>query len=123
LLKVGDGTPDVSSEVERGFDAGVARSADLADGLLAALFRTRTAQLLDQRSRSWARGFLSGLLIGSEVASLSRQYSTTGNVYIIGESELTTLYQRVFERRGVAVSAIDGASCVVAGLRALRRHG
>ena len=120
LLKVGDVTTNANAEVEEGFDAGVERSDDIADGMLAALFRTRTAQLLDQRSRSWARGFLSGLLIGSEVASLSRLYSTTGNVCIVGESDLTLLYRRVFERRGVAVSAIDGATCVVAGLRALR---
>lgn len=121
LLKVAHATPDADAEVEAGFDAGVARSAELIDGLLAAVFRVRTAQLLDQRSYSWARGFLSGLLIGSEVASLSCLYATAGNVCIVGESELTALYRRVFARRGISVACLDGAACVVAGLRVLRQ--
>lgn len=120
LLRVGDVTADVDAEVGAGFDAGVAQSENLTEGLLAALFRTRAAQLLEQRSKSWARGFLSGLLIGYEVGSLSRSYPATASICVVGEADLTKLYRRVFDRRGISATTEDGATCVVAGLLALR---
>jgi 2-dehydro-3-deoxygalactonokinase len=120
LLRVGDSTADVDAEVEAGFDDGAMRSENLTEGLLAALFRTRAAQLLEQRSKSWARGFLSGLLIGCEIASLSRSYPAMGSVCVVGEGALAKLYRRVLDRRGVSATTENGATCVVAGLLALR---
>lgn len=121
LLSVGDSAAHVvDAEVEAGFEAGVMRSDNLTEGLLAALFRTRAAQLLEQRSKSWAQGFLSGLLIGYEIASLSSSYPATGSICVVGEAALTKLYRRVLERHGISASIEDGAACVVAGLRALR---
>lgn len=120
LLRVGDSAAEVDTEVEAGFDAGVMRSENLTEGLLAALFRARAAQLLEQRSKSWAQGFLSGLLIGCEIASLSRSYPAMGSICVIGEGALAKLYRRVIERRAISASIEDGATCVLAGLRALR---
>src|SRR5262249_43928520 len=53
----------VESEAEAvGFEAGVQRAQDT--GAMSALFEARSAQLCAGRSADWARGFISGLLIG-----------------------------------------------------------
>lgn len=120
LLKAGAGAISSDADTDAGFIAGIQRCARLDAGLLASLFEARTAQLLEQRSRAWASGFLSGLLIGYEVASLSASCSTIRSVRIIGDPNLTSLYQRVFTDRGVEVHLLDGAACAIAGLRYLR---
>ena len=64
-------TTDVAAPTDReGFVEGV----DAARGghLTAMLFQARTRQVLDQRSPASNAGFLSGLLIGAELAGLSR---------------------------------------------------
>jgi 2-dehydro-3-deoxygalactonokinase len=104
---------------EDGFDCGARRAADAGAGLLTELFQTRTAQLLEHRSRDWAQSFLSGLLIGSEIAALSTSYSNATGVLIIGEPQLAGLYERAFAQRGVATTIMDGDACVVAGLQTL----
>jgi len=120
LLKsaLADGNTD--SDTDAGFSAGIERCKHLAEGLLAALFETRIAQLLENRSRGWAAGFLSGLLIGYEVTSLSGAYSTQGGVKIVGEPALASLYRRAFSDHGVEAHSLDGAACAIAGLHGLR---
>lgn len=120
LLKAGGVDDHADSDADAGFVAGVERSAGLPDGLLAALFETRTAQLLQHRSRAWASGFLSGLLIGHEVASLSATYSLSRGVTLVGDPSLTALYRGVFADRGVDAQTLDGTPCVIAGLRYLQ---
>jgi 2-dehydro-3-deoxygalactonokinase len=105
-----------------GFGAGVERSANLDGGLPAALFETRTAQLLEHRSKSWAAGYLSGLLIGHEVAAMSEAFQSAPPVRIIGEPRLTSLYQTAFTKRAIEMPTLDGAACAIAGLQLLHAH-
>jgi 2-dehydro-3-deoxygalactonokinase len=109
-----------AAETEAGFLAGMQRSAQLTQGLLAALFETRTTQLIERRSATWAAGFLSGLLIGYEIASFSTSYSAADSVTLIGETNLASLYRRVFISRDVLVRVLDGDECAISGLRGLR---
>lgn len=109
-------------ERNSGFGAGVERSANLNGGLPAALFETRTAQLLDHRSKSWAAGYLSGLLIGHEIASMSEAFGSVAPIRIIGDPRLTSLYQAAFATRASEMPTLDGAACAIAGLRFLRDH-
>ena len=122
LLRAGRLDGDVAADTAEGFDAGMKRSMHLTEGLLAALFETRTAQLLDQRSRAWGSGFLSALLIGYEVAALSPTYSAAAGVSIIGDQALAAAYARVFENRGTKARLMNGTDCAIAGLRRLQRH-
>lgn len=122
LLKAGGSAVNSDADADAGFVAGVKRCTHLAAGLLAAMFEARTAQLLEQRSREWASGFLSGLLIGYEVASLSASYPTVRGVRIIGDPNLASLYRRVFADRGVETHSLDGSACAIAGLRYLREY-
>ena len=108
-----------ASDSDIGFAAGSADSLQLRTSLLSALFRTRTAQLLQGRSRAWASGYLSGLLIGYEVASMGTDLPQ--QVTIIGQSQLASLYREVFAARRVAVNALDGADCARSGLCELRK--
>lgn len=119
LLRAGAATGN-EAEFDQGFAHGLERSAQMNDGLLAAIFQTRTAQLLQARSADWASGFLSALLIGDEVATMSVTFARPSTVTLIGQTQLASLYQRIFAARGISTRILDGAACVLAGLRQLR---
>jgi 2-dehydro-3-deoxygalactonokinase len=119
LLRAGDS----GQSSDGGFVAGLARSRQ--SGLAQSLFETRAAQLLVGRPRAWAIEFLSGLLIGDEVASALHAHRLT-SVLLIGESTLTQRYREALLAHGVTSMALDGDRCAVAGLRLLaaqRRQG
>lgn len=101
---------------DEGFTRGLIRSGE---SLTAALFEARAAQLLDKRSQEWARGYMSGLLIGSEVAS---QIEGAGNVTIIGAPTLRALYGRALDRAGCNHSDVDGDAAVLAGLHLAKEN-
>lgn len=114
LLRVGG---DLAAG-EEGFEAGLRAGA--RGDLAARLFETRTAQLIDGRTAGWARAFLSGLLIGAEVAGmLSMLEPAADSVTLIGEPALVALYLRALADRGISAHALDGDRCVLAGLREL----
>ena len=115
LLRAGDsGEPPGD-----GFAAGLARSR--LSGLADSLFETRAAQLTLARPRAWASEFLSGLLIGDEVASALRARPVT-SVVLVGEGTLTARYREALVAHGAAAVCLDGDRCVVAGLRLLAAH-
>ena len=98
----------------KGFTDGVDRALD-GGGLSGSLFEARSAQLVDGRSASWALGFVSGLLIGAEIAEMAPQ----GPVTVIGEARLVARYAEALASRGVAANCADGEACAIAGLRLL----
>jgi 2-dehydro-3-deoxygalactonokinase len=104
---------------EEGFAAGLARAAEGVD-LTAALFEARTGQLVAGKSCAWARGFVSGLLIGAEVRAHAR--SGPGAVTMIGDPELTARYDHALECFGLSSTTLDGEACAIAGLRLLDAH-
>lgn len=97
------------------FDDGFARGLDrCGEPLTGAIFEARAARMLDRRSKDWSRGFLSGLLIGSEV----RQQASAGReVILIGDPTLSTLYENALKTFGSTARRIDGDEAVVAGLK------
>jgi len=118
LLRVG-ADPQTGEE---GFEAGLRAGA--RGDLAASLFETRAAQLIGGRTAGWARAFLSGLLIGCEVASmLSMLEPAADAVTLIGEPALVALYLRALADFGVTAHALDGDRCVLAGLRELAASG
>lgn len=102
-----------------GYTAGLARSVEDA-ALTASLFEARAAQLRAGKSSGWARGFVSGLLIGTETRSQTR--SGPQAVVMIGEPGLTARYKQALEHRGVNGTLLDGEECAIAGLRLLDGH-
>ena len=99
-----------------GFDAGLARIAD-GGHLLGALFEARAAQLRTAASGSWARGFLSGLVIGAEIAEILP--AATGDITLIGDPALADRYVRALAARGLSATVHTGEACSLAGLALL----
>lgn len=98
-----------------GFRAGVARIAQAGpDQLIHLLFETRSRQLRNGISAPHATGFLSGLLIGAEVAAMD-----AGPVTLVGSPALADLYATALAMVGRQATVIDGALAVRAGLRAI----
>ncbi|TCM18899.1 2-dehydro-3-deoxygalactonokinase [Novosphingobium sp. PhB165] len=96
------------------FDDGFARGLDRCEEpLTGALFEARAARMLDGRSKDWSRGYISGLLIGGEVAA---QVPTGISVVLIGDPALSALYDRALAARGCTSRKIDGDAAVLAGL-------
>ena len=69
--------------------------------------------------------YLSGLLIGAEVASMPRPMGIDGDepVMLLGDSGLCRRYGQALDRRGVAWESFDGEAAAVAGLFALHQMG
>jgi 2-dehydro-3-deoxygalactonokinase len=67
--------------------------------------------------------YLSGLLIGAEVAAVPRQFGLAADhpIVLLGDPALCGFYSRAFARRGVPCEIFDGKAAAVAGLFAL--HG
>ena len=91
------GSADQADDWQRGFDAGVQRAAELAEGLLVAVFEARVQQLLAGRSRAWASAFLSGLLIAYEIDTVGRTFHSQGEITVIGDQQLAALYRSVLD--------------------------
>ena len=104
----------VANDDEAGFAAGLARSAGRA-GLTASLFEARAAQLRQGKSPGWARGFVSGLLIGTETRS--ETLPGPKSVVMIGDPALTARYGVALAHWGVNAAVMDGERCAIAGLR------
>ena len=104
------------------FDHGVTQARSARGGLLHALFQTRSRQLIDSMGASAAKSFLSGLLIGSDVQGALDTFATGARVILIGEPLLSSYYARALQVAGVASVSLDGAQCVLAGLRTLIDH-
>jgi 2-dehydro-3-deoxygalactonokinase len=106
------------------FREGVAFGA--ADGPLASRLFTVRARMVGQGlDGAKAASFMSGLLIGDEVARLPglvglEAGSTIG---LMGEPGLCDLYGPALENRGLNVEVADGEAAVIAGLMSLYREG
>jgi 2-dehydro-3-deoxygalactonokinase len=105
-----------------GFSSGLARGRD-TNGLLGALFETRTAQLCDGKGADWAHEFLSGLLLGSELTEVDRSGHLPIEVTIIGGGDLARRYARALSARNVKARLLDGDACARAGLDLLDVDG
>lgn len=99
------------------FAKGVDRA--LADPAISALlFTVRTEGLFDEIAPTALADYLSGLLIGAEIARGIE--SATGPIVIIAEAALAERYATAFARAGIAdTTRIDGNDAAAAGLWAI----
>lgn len=85
-------------------------------GLLHHVFAARTRPLREGMEDGAASAFLSGLLIGHEVAGLA---GDAAQVTLVGEPALCRLYEIALAARRIAVTTVDAETATVAGLSAL----
>lgn len=103
-----------TQDAAAGFADGLSRAGEARP--IGALFEARSDQLRLGRSGAWAEGYLSGLLIGSEVSEATRA-SGVRAVTVVGAASLAERYRPALEAAGLASQALDGDACVLAGLR------
>ena len=108
-----DATGDVDQE-SAGFAEGLERASDAR--LLTTLFAARSMRLRSGKSADWALGYLSGLLIGCEIAEVRATLAHSGDVVLIGDQRLSARYAMALDAQGVGSRLLDGQSCALAGL-------
>lgn len=104
---------------EKGFATGAAAGLEHPERLLGTLFQVRASSLLSARKPDWCAGYLSGLLIGTEIGS-NRHLIGDQPVPLIGSSALCALYAQVLEMIGAKGEPQNATEIVVAGLKAAR---
>jgi 2-dehydro-3-deoxygalactonokinase len=105
-------------EHEPGLEAGLAAGFESPEKLTSLLFKVRAASLLSGRGPDWCAGFLSGLLIGTEIAG-HRDW-LGDDIVLIGSPALCALYARGLGLAGIGSRTIDATEAALAGLKAAR---
>lgn len=86
------------------------------------LFETRSRQLIEGVSREEALAFLSGLIIGQDVAGALGLFggacATGASVPLLGAPDLCQLYSSVLADHGVEATIIDATDATLSGLHA-----
>ena len=83
---------ECKAETGPAFEEGVSRVAGA--GLLGSLFSVRARSLLEGAGPGWSRDFLSGLVIGDELAAVTRLYPRDVPLVLCGAPRLVSLYRR-----------------------------
>jgi len=110
---------DAPADDDAAFDQGLAAAGD-GDGLAARLFTARARVVGGSAPAETTPSYLSGLLIGAEVASVPQLLGgPPGQVALLGDAALCDRYRRALVRRGAQVEVFDGEAAAVAGLCAL----
>lgn len=104
-----------------GFATGARTGLEHPEQLLGTLFQVRASALLSGRQPDWCAGFLSGLLIGSEIGS-NRHLIGERPVPLIGSSALCALYAQALGMIGATGVPQDTTKIVLAGLKAARSY-
>ncbi|QKJ85004.1 2-dehydro-3-deoxygalactonokinase [Paramixta manurensis] len=114
---VGAGLPPQQAN-ERAFCEGLETGSN-DSSILARLFEVRAAHVLGSRPREAVSEFLSGLLIGHEVALMSQTFPTSGGVTLIAGSSLAQRYQHAMTFAGLPVQLLDGDRAFQHGMRSI----
>lgn len=104
---------------QEGFVTGAEMGLGNPAQLLGTLFQVRAGALLSSRQPDWCAGFLSGLLIGTEIGS-NRHLIGAEPVPLIGSPTLCALYAQVLAMAGARGTPMDATEIVLAGLKAAR---
>ncbi|EPF2242807.1 2-dehydro-3-deoxygalactonokinase [Citrobacter werkmanii] len=114
---VGAGLPEQKTSAEA-FSAGLMRGL-ATPAVLPQLFEVRASHVLGTLPRDQVSEFLSGLLIGAEVANMSEQFAVGQAITLVAGSALTLRYQQAFHAIGREVSVVDGDTAFQAGIRSI----
>ena len=105
---------------EEGIAEGLAAGLAHPELLSALAFRTRAAALLAGKGPDWCSGYLSGLLVGTEIGG-HRDWLAAGQaVPLIGSARFARLYGAALKQIGIDSFALDAAEATIAGLKEAR---
>lgn len=114
---LGAGLPEQVPSPEA-FAAGLDRGIASPD-VLPQLFEVRASHVLGNLPREQVSEFLSGLLIGAEVASMREFVGREQAVTIVAGAALTSRYEQAFRAIGREVSTVSGDTAFQAGIRSI----
>ncbi|HLZ77361.1 2-dehydro-3-deoxygalactonokinase [Phenylobacterium sp.] len=110
---------DAPADDDVAFEAGVA-AAGAGDALAARLFSARSRVVGGQADAASTPSYLSGLLIGAEIAAVPALLGEgTSHAALLGDPALCARYARALRQRGVEAEIFDGETAAIAGLWAL----
>lgn len=113
---IGIGLPEQVSSPEA-FSAGLERGLN-SPAVLAQLFEVRAAHVLGSLPREQVSEFLSGLLIGAEVATMSERFHDRLVTLVAGEA-LAGRYQQALGATGRQTTIVSGDSAFQTGIRSI----
>jgi 2-dehydro-3-deoxygalactonokinase len=115
---------DAPPDDAQAFLKGVEAAADGGE-LSARLFTVRTRVVASGLPARAATSYLSGLLIGSEIASLPRLLGVGADetIVLLGDDKLCGWYRTALTHKGRRAETYDGDEAALAGLRALEQGG
>ena len=90
-----------------------------SSNLLHTLFATRAYQILDKRTNAEAAGYLSGLLIGSDVKAAMQDFDIFSHVAVIGSDHICGLYVEALEYMGISTEHFSSEDATLLGLQTL----
>ena len=119
VLRAAEGEAD-----DAAFDLGLEAAGDGA-ALASRLFTVRSRVVGGDLPPSKARSYLSGLLIGAEVAATPALLAAPSGapLHLLGDPKLCALYARALSQRGTTAEVCDGEAAALAGLTALFDRG
>lgn len=115
---------DAPSNDDAAFDEGLLAAGE-GDALAARLFTTRSRVVGGGKAAEGTPSYLSGLLIGAEVAAMPKLLGLSPEtpIALLGDAVLCGLYAKALRRRGAAFETFDGEQAALAGLFALYAQG
>ena len=113
---VGAGLPEQVS-APGAFNAGLERGLHSPD-ILPRLFEVRASHVLGSLPREQVGEFLSGVLIGAEVATLSERFRDP-QVTIVGGEALANRYQQALSAIGRQTTVVSGDNAFQTGVRSI----
>ena len=113
---VGAGLPEQVSAPDA-FNAGLERGLHSPD-ILPQLFEVRASHVLGSLPRAHVGEFLSGLLIGAEVATLSQRFRDQQVTIVAGEA-LANRYQQALSAIGRQTTVVSGDNAFQTGIRSI----
>jgi len=117
---------ELDPEGNEAFVKGLLRAKELSPtALLHVIFEVRSRQLVKELTPPGAVSYLSGLIIGRDVAGALDLFETSTklqHVTLIGNKILSTLYQAAFAQHDVSTNIISGEQASHKGLQAIYAH-
>lgn len=114
---------DANAFDESAFDAGVEAAGD--GGMLSLRLFSARARTVAGANPAHTAAYLSGLLIGSEIAAALRLFeiAPAAHIALVASEILQDRYSRALAQCGRSAVALDGDQAAIAGLRALVELG
>ena len=100
---------------EHAFNEGV-RISRTPGGLSHHIFSIRSRLVSRESSFGTYSSYLSGLLIGTEIAAGLEEFSHTDTIVLVGNSSLIHHYRKAFSQFDVDIESIDSEQASVMGL-------